>query len=334
MKRSHRFTATCFGFISIIVAATCFGSAVPLRAQAVTQPGDVVISEIMNNPAAVPDAQGEWLELYNGTGTDIDLNGWQIADSATTHTISADPPLVISAGGYVVLGRELELSLNGGAPVNYTFNLFLNNDADTFTLVDDAGQEIDRVEFDVESGYPARAGASVALRNPRSDNNLGVNWLPSTAPWPGSAGDFGTPAATNGPAFNTPLTEASQAGAPDTITSPGGTVTPTAAPADNVGKQPLNVTVGDTSPLSTTLMLSSTMLSSFANVDPIVLQTSALGPDKIVAIVLVVLIDPPARGTTINGTASLASDRLTSTVRNRLSAFASDLVVLVPIIVK
>ena len=43
-------------------------------------PGDVVINEIMQNPSAVGDTDGEWFELYNPTGSDIDIEGWTIAD--------------------------------------------------------------------------------------------------------------------------------------------------------------------------------------------------------------------------------------------------------------
>ncbi len=36
---------------------------------------DVIVNEIMQNPAAVADNQGEWFELYNSGNQDVDLNG-------------------------------------------------------------------------------------------------------------------------------------------------------------------------------------------------------------------------------------------------------------------
>ena len=36
--------------------------------------GDLVITEIMNNPSPVSDTTGEWFEVYNITDTAIDIN--------------------------------------------------------------------------------------------------------------------------------------------------------------------------------------------------------------------------------------------------------------------
>ncbi|HKJ27516.1 MAG TPA: lamin tail domain-containing protein, partial [Anaerolineales bacterium] len=64
-------------------------SASPSQAPAYSVAGDVIINEIMQNPNAVFDSAGEWLELYNTTGADIDLNGWTIQDNdIDTHVIA------------------------------------------------------------------------------------------------------------------------------------------------------------------------------------------------------------------------------------------------------
>ena len=36
------------------------------------------INEIIQNPSAVSDANGEWFEVYNPTGSGIDIEGWTI----------------------------------------------------------------------------------------------------------------------------------------------------------------------------------------------------------------------------------------------------------------
>ena len=52
-------------------------------------PGDIVVTEFMNDSAAVSDTVGEWLEIYNSTGADIDLNGWTLKDDGSnSHTFS------------------------------------------------------------------------------------------------------------------------------------------------------------------------------------------------------------------------------------------------------
>ena len=41
----------------------------------------VVINEIMPNPSAVSDANGEYVELYNSGPGVVDIDGWTITDA-------------------------------------------------------------------------------------------------------------------------------------------------------------------------------------------------------------------------------------------------------------
>ncbi|NIP17549.1 MAG: hypothetical protein GWM87_04890, partial [Xanthomonadales bacterium] len=69
----------------------------------------------MQNPAAVSDSNGEWFELYNPTGSDIDIDGWTIQDNDfDSHLINNGGPLLVPAGGYLVLGRDANSGANGG----------------------------------------------------------------------------------------------------------------------------------------------------------------------------------------------------------------------------
>ena len=163
-------------------------------------PGDIVINEILQNPSAVSDGLGEWFELYNASGTDIDINGWTMADNDfDSHVIANGGPLVIQYNGYLVLGINADPGTNGGAPVDYSYGgvWFLSNLADEIVLQDSALQEIDRVEYDGGPTFPDPNGAAMALRDPFSDNNLGSNWGTATTAWPGGSGDLGTPGVAN-----------------------------------------------------------------------------------------------------------------------------------------
>ncbi len=40
--------------------------------------GELIFSEIMQNPSAVSDSAGEWFELHNPTGSAININGPQL----------------------------------------------------------------------------------------------------------------------------------------------------------------------------------------------------------------------------------------------------------------
>jgi hypothetical protein len=159
---------------------------------------DIVINEIMNNPAAVADGSGEWFELYNPTGADIDINGWTIGDlDIDSHVIANGGPLLVPAGGYLVLANNADPATNGGVPVDYAYpaGFFLSNGADEVVLLDPAGAEVDRVEYDGGPAFPDPNGASMALADPALDNNIGANWCTSSTPF--GAGDLGTPGAAN-----------------------------------------------------------------------------------------------------------------------------------------
>ncbi|MFC1996176.1 ExeM/NucH family extracellular endonuclease [Chloroflexota bacterium] len=159
---------------------------------------EIVINEIIQNPAAVSDANGEWFELYNPTSSDIDIDGWTIRDDGSdNHVIANGGPLVVPAGGYLVLGNNTDQATNGGAPVAYSYgsNWYLSNSADEVILIDTMNNEIDRVEYDGGPNFPDPTGASMSLIEPALDNNVGANWCEASTPF--GAGDLGTPGAGN-----------------------------------------------------------------------------------------------------------------------------------------
>ena len=159
------------------------------------QPGDIVITEIMQNPNAVYDSDGEWFEIYNNSDHDIDLNGWIIKDlDSDSHTISST--VIITPGEYIVLGRNADKATNGGVDVAYQYSNFnLANGADEIQiLLPDGTTEIDRVQYDGGTNWPDPTGASMYFTgDPEGDNDIGSMWAVSDFPWEGSAGDFGTP---------------------------------------------------------------------------------------------------------------------------------------------
>lgn len=158
----------------------------------------IVINEIMQNPNAVLDSDGEWLELVNTTGGAIDIDGWTIQDNdSDSHLIDNGGPLIVPANGYLVLGNNPDTGTNGGVSLDYTYltELFLSNGDDEVVLLDDSLTEIDRVEYDGGPGFPDPTGASMALIDPSLDNNLGASWCEASTPY--GDGDLGTPGAAN-----------------------------------------------------------------------------------------------------------------------------------------
>lgn len=150
-------------------------------------PGDVIINEIMQNPQATSDAFGEWFELYNTTELDINLDGWTIRDlGSDAHQIDNGGALTIPAHGFVVLGNNADQGSNGGVKVDYEYsNFFLGDGADSIILIDRSLNEIDRVEYDGGTLFPAPFGASMSFtgtltnQNAGYQNDIGTNWITS-----------------------------------------------------------------------------------------------------------------------------------------------------------
>jgi len=76
-----------------------------------TYPAGVVLSEILPSPEG-PDAENEWIELYNQNDFEVDLSNWTIQDiqgKTKTYTLNSKIP----ANGYLVLLRpETKITLN------------------------------------------------------------------------------------------------------------------------------------------------------------------------------------------------------------------------------
>jgi hypothetical protein len=80
--------------------------------------GMLVINELMMDPLAVDDTQGEWFELYNPQPFPIDIRGFVIKDlGSDTHTITSALPIIVPAGGVAVLARNANMATNGGVPL-------------------------------------------------------------------------------------------------------------------------------------------------------------------------------------------------------------------------
>jgi predicted extracellular nuclease len=160
-------------------------------------PGDVIINEIMQNPSAVSDSDGEWFELINATNAPIDINGWTIEDNDfDSHFIDNGGPLIIPVEGFLILAGNADSSTNGGVTVDYQYSgIALANGADELVLLDNSLVEINRVEWDGGPNFPDPNGASMALKNPAVDNNVGSNWYESSTAY--GDGDLGTPGTHN-----------------------------------------------------------------------------------------------------------------------------------------
>ena len=86
----------------------------------------LVISEVMAaNSTAVPDENGEfsdWVEIYNGTGADLNLEGVMITNRNDRITFPF-PSYVLEAGGYVIVFATNSYQLDPAQPFHGKFKV-------------------------------------------------------------------------------------------------------------------------------------------------------------------------------------------------------------------
>ena len=156
--------------------------------------GDIVISEIMYNSSGTDD---EWIEIYNGSGSDITLDSdWRLTYGASTFDFTST---VITSGSYltIALGSNGDGTFNNDNPftpdvsviatpaatTNDSNNL-VNSTATIAIIYDPSGSNvtIDTVTFDDGSPWPTTpdgTGPSLELVDTASDNSLAASWTAS-----------------------------------------------------------------------------------------------------------------------------------------------------------
>ena len=164
-------------------------------------PGDWVITEIMATPAAVSGAAGEWVELYNASGSTMNLNGFELHDDGSdSHFINAD--IIVPSGARVVLTRNSDLGTNGGVFSAYEYSGFVLGNTQDQVVLSFQGTEIDRFDYDLTTYSPSLSGRALALDPSLGSpdpilNDSSSNWCGSSNPITGPGSDFGTPGGVN-----------------------------------------------------------------------------------------------------------------------------------------
>nr|QNO46122.1 hypothetical protein MFHEKKGA_00015 [Methanosarcinales archaeon ANME-2c ERB4] len=123
-------------------------------------PAHIVINEIEQNPAGFDDGY-EWVELYNPTTSDVNLDGWKLS---TTHgkTVTVTLHETIPANGYFVYTHAKQ---------------WLDNEDESVTLRDPQLNEIDRTPYLTEP-YRVDNGYYSWQRYPNgNDTDTGSDWM-------------------------------------------------------------------------------------------------------------------------------------------------------------
>jgi len=162
--------------------------------------GNLLITEIMYDPDAIVDTEGEWFEIYNNSDHAINLQNLVIIrDHNYYHTINGSVEL--NAGAFCICAR----SSDAVAETAYIYGsaITLTNTAATLILNNYGtngmnGTQICSVAYDEEAGFPEAKGRSIQLDPDcfsADEAELASSWCPSTAEY--STGDLGTPGTEN-----------------------------------------------------------------------------------------------------------------------------------------
>jgi hypothetical protein len=162
--------------------------------------GGILITEVMYDPSALTDANGEWFEIYNNTIKPVNLkNLVLVRDTVNRHIIKDST--ILSPGAYYVFKRT-QAATNNASSYVYGSDISLPNTGAVLAIRNkDTGSGPGNLIFSVNYGgnnFPYRSGASISLRPDKfnaADAVLGTSWCISTSVY--STGDAGTPGLVN-----------------------------------------------------------------------------------------------------------------------------------------
>ena len=155
--------------------------------------GDLVITEVMPNPMAVGDTEGEWFEVY--ATADVDLNGLEISRIGATdpEVVVASECLHLAAGEYAIFASNTAMAANGGlpAPIGELTLGLSNSNADVQIAI--GGDVLDTYAWTtVRDGDSRQLDAAIL---DASGNDDPLQWCDGNTAY--GAGDRGTPGAAN-----------------------------------------------------------------------------------------------------------------------------------------
>ena len=157
--------------------------------------GEVVITELMVDPAGIEDSAGEWFEITNISMETFNLQGCEFADQFNSDWSLIDTPLFIEPGWRLVFGRNDNPATNDNVDVDFAW--------EGWEFMNDGGSVRIRCDLVVvdEVGYDSASveeGRSLSLDPDHStvyDNDDPEYWCAGDGLY--GAHNHGTPGAAN-----------------------------------------------------------------------------------------------------------------------------------------
>ena len=141
----------------------------------------VVINEINYNSSVENDA-GDWVEIFNWGGADLDISGWIFKDDDDTHQFIIPENTILKTKEFLVFCRNTEnfIAIHPNV-TNYLgdMDFGLASTGDEVRLYDNLGFLVDSVSFGSELPWPLEpngTGTTLELRQFSHDNTLAQSW--------------------------------------------------------------------------------------------------------------------------------------------------------------
>jgi hypothetical protein len=185
--------------LAVSVAAAVLAASPPAVAAiglAALEPGHLLISEVLPDPAKVADTRGEWFEIYNTRPEAVNLAGLIVTSDggATPERFVVITDAFVPPNGFFLFGRSTDTATNGGyiADLAWGTALGLGNGADWLRLEKPEGTLLAELSW-----ANAVAGVSLEVQGGTLPTLVPADLAPTPAGFIYGLGDRGTPGARN-----------------------------------------------------------------------------------------------------------------------------------------
>ncbi|MBI3136381.1 MAG: CotH kinase family protein [Bacteroidetes bacterium] len=133
------------------------------------------------------DTSGDWAELYNHSGKDIDLSGWVFTESSYKKGFVVPNGTLLQKNGFIILAENRDLVSNSKCPVVGNFDFGLSKKGEKITLYDQEGFVVDSLTYGAyNKDVQGENTFSVNLIHPDSVRCSSTAWA-NEVPNPGEA---------------------------------------------------------------------------------------------------------------------------------------------------